>query len=363
MEDEMREEVYRQLLEVMKKRGGRWPGMDIPEFYEMAEELFSPEEAQVNNAMPKGPTTAKDLAKEIGRDESEIERILERMADKGLCVAVAFGDTQFYQASRFAIGIMDYQFMRGTTTERDKKLARLIHAYKQACDAKDGPVKLDFPTLRVIPVDRTIGAKNTIHTYDQVQTYIDKYDPIAAGACYCRHEAALLGEDTHGVPVQVCMTFGMAAQFTSQRLGARIVTKDEARDLLDQAEAAGLVHMSMNTTEDIQFLCNCDRWHCNVIKMVLDQSRPAMFFNSGFEPRVDPGSCTGCKTCIDRCPASARKINEQDVPEVDFGRCFGCAVCATGCPSNAIVMVSKPGFPKPPKDDKSLREAIRSRTS
>ena len=80
----MSQDVYRQLLEVMKKRGGRWSGMDIPEFYRMVEELFTPEEAEVNNALPKGPTTAKDLAVLMGRDEAEIEKILESMANKGL---------------------------------------------------------------------------------------------------------------------------------------------------------------------------------------------------------------------------------------------------------------------------------------
>ncbi|MEE9152063.1 MAG: hypothetical protein V3U20_09565, partial [Thermoplasmata archaeon] len=60
----MSQEVYRQLLEVMKKRGGGYPGMDIPEFYELVEELFTPEEAEVNNAMPRGPFTAKDMAKQ-----------------------------------------------------------------------------------------------------------------------------------------------------------------------------------------------------------------------------------------------------------------------------------------------------------
>ena len=42
----------------MKKRGGRWSGMDIPEFYEMVEELFTPEEAEVNNTLPTEPVTA-----------------------------------------------------------------------------------------------------------------------------------------------------------------------------------------------------------------------------------------------------------------------------------------------------------------
>ena len=83
----MSQEVYRQLLEVMKKRGGRWAGMDIPEFFQMVEELFTPEEAAVNNALPKEPTTSKDLAVAMARDEGEIEKILESMANKGLCAA------------------------------------------------------------------------------------------------------------------------------------------------------------------------------------------------------------------------------------------------------------------------------------
>jgi len=116
----------------------------------------------------------------------------------------------------------------------------------------------------------------------------------------------------------------------------------------------------MNTTEDIQFLCNCDRWHCIPMKNALAQPKPGFVLNSGFQPRVDPEKCAACKTCIDRCPPSARSMNDEDVSEVDLNRCFGCAVCATGCPSEAIVMQSKPGFPEPPENEKALREAIRA---
>ena len=44
----MSKEVYKELLEVMKKRGGGYSGMDIPEFYDLVEELFTPEEAEIN---------------------------------------------------------------------------------------------------------------------------------------------------------------------------------------------------------------------------------------------------------------------------------------------------------------------------
>ena len=37
----MSKKVYKELLEVMKKRGGGYSGKDIPEFYELVEELFT----------------------------------------------------------------------------------------------------------------------------------------------------------------------------------------------------------------------------------------------------------------------------------------------------------------------------------
>ena len=250
----MSKEVYKELLTVMQKRGGRYAGMDIPEFYEMVEEMFTPEEADVNNAMPKGPVTAADLAKEMGKEEGSITEILEAMANKGLCLAFDMGGTILYRGSRFMPGILEFQFIPGRKTERDKRIARLIHAYEKACDSAEGPAEETFPGTRVITVDRTVDAENTVHTYDQVQTYIDKYDPIAVGTCFCRHAAVLRDEDIHGMPNDVCMSFGLGAQFNIDRLGARKVSKVEARDVLNKAEEAGLIHMSQNMTEDIGFL-------------------------------------------------------------------------------------------------------------
>ena len=79
----MTEQVYKDLLEVMKGRRGAYAGMDIPEFFEMVEFLFTPQEAEVNNALPRKPASAADIAKEMGRDENEIKEILEAMPTKG----------------------------------------------------------------------------------------------------------------------------------------------------------------------------------------------------------------------------------------------------------------------------------------
>ena len=158
----MKKEVYKQLLEVMKKRGGKFEGMDIPEFYEIVEELFTPVEAEINNAMPNELFTAKDMARQMGRDETDIEKNLEAMADKGLCWAIDKDGTQFYKTARF-LHILEFVMMPGKTTERDKKIARLRHAYIKACDAKIEAPKPAFPAFRIITVDSFIETGNQIH--------------------------------------------------------------------------------------------------------------------------------------------------------------------------------------------------------
>ncbi|MBU2548952.1 MAG: hypothetical protein KKB20_11100, partial [Proteobacteria bacterium] len=177
------EAVYRRMFDVMTRRGGRYTGVDVPEFYAVARELFTPEEAVANNAMPKGLFTAAQLARELGRSEDDTSALLETMAGKALCFSVRIDGRRLYAAARFVPGIFEFQFMRGTTTDKDKLLARLIHEYKQAVDARTGPVEIKYPAHRVITVDRKVEAGTRIHTYQQVDEYIDKNDLIAVASC------------------------------------------------------------------------------------------------------------------------------------------------------------------------------------
>lgn len=356
----MSDEVYRKLCVAMGQRGGRYPGMDIPEFYDLVKELFTPQEAAVAAALPRKPSTAGTIAQEMGRNEKETATILENMANKGLCSSFEQEGKRFYVAIPFVPGIFEFQFMRGTRTDRDRRVAKLIHAYEKAVDAARGPQTIAFPGSRVIPVEKTIRPGSKVHTYDQVSSYIDRYDPISVTTCFCRHEGKLLDEKSHcGMPDDVCMQFGVGAKFIIERGLGRQVSKEEAREVLRRAEEAGLVHASLNTQE-IDFICNCCPCHCAIIlQTALSQPKPGKVLFSGFQPRFDPDLCTACETCVDRCPAQALTLRET-VPEVDMDRCFGCGVCSTGCPSEAIEMEERPGAPEPPKDRKALRLAIES---
>lgn len=344
----------------MGKRGGRYPGKDIPEFYALAEKLFTPEEASVYIAIPKGYQPAASIAREMGKDEKQVAAMLETMANKGLCTAGAMGGMSFYGAPLFVPGIFEFQFMKGTKTARDKELATLIHAYKEAVDAGQGPPKVTYPATRVIPVERTIALENTIHTYHQVASYIEKYDPISVSTCFCRHEAKLMDEnDDCKKPDEVCMQFGMGAQFIIDRKIGRQLSKVEAMEVLLTAEEAGLVHTSINR-QDIDFICNCCKCHCMIIKTALAQEKPGLTLNSGFMPQWDSGLCQACETCIDRCPAGALVMGNANIPEMNSDQCIGCGVCATGCLNEAIFLVERTDILPPPVDQKALKEAFKA---
>jgi hypothetical protein len=50
------------------------------------------------------------------------------------------------------------------------------------------------------------------------------------------------GEELHGMPVGVCMWFEEIAENITERLGGRRVTREEALEIVDRCEEAGLIH-------------------------------------------------------------------------------------------------------------------------
>jgi len=53
---------------------------------------------------------------------------------------------------------------------------------------------------------------------------------------------------------------------------------------------------------------------------------------------VDEDICSGCGTCIEVCPYSAIRKNENDIVEVIVAACKGCGCCGATCPEDAIMM-------------------------
>ena len=355
----MHEPVYEKLTEALNMRGGAAPAVKCPEFYALLRELFTPEEAELACQMPMKPMSAADLAAEIGRDPGEVERLLEGMANKGLVFALERGGVMEYNLLQMLPGIFEMQLMKGEVNDRAKKLAHLFEDYFTVMleGVQKGGAIVQFPFARVITVEAEIPAGMEIQPYDSVSRYIENSEYIAIATCYCRHHAELLGQPCDK-PKDVCMALGEGAQFLSQRGFARLVSREEALEALDRAEKAGLVHCSSNTSEYIEFICNCCSCHCGIVQSLLkDAAMPGMGAVSSFIMMVDEEKCMGCGDCIDRCPVQVLSM-QDDMVVMDADGCIGCGLCVSVCATEALRMKARPDRPLPPRDHDSLNAAL-----
>jgi formate hydrogenlyase subunit 6/NADH:ubiquinone oxidoreductase subunit I len=358
----MTQPVYEKLTDALKMRGGAAPAIKCPEFYAIIEELFTPEEAELASKMPLGLVSAADMAKETGGDPKVAGELLESMANKGLLLSFVRDDALHYDLLQLVPGIFEMQFMTGEVSERAKRLAYLFEDYFNAMQKlpRSGAsgVFPTFPWARVVTVEQEIPGEVEVHPYDMVSQYIENAPYITVATCYCRHHGELVGRPCDK-PKNNCLGFGPGAKANADRGFARLISKEEAREILKRAEEAGLVHLSSNTGKYIDFICNCCICHCGILQSVKNAASPSMAASSSFVISLEKGDCSGCGDCVEICPMDALAM-EDDVAALDSDRCIGCGLCISRCPTGALKLEPREGAPVPPRDRGSLGAALMS---
>jgi len=118
------------------------------------------------------------------------------------------------------------------------------------------------------------------------------------------------------------------------------ISVDEALEVLDTAEKAGLVACPTNS-QKLEAICCCSCC-CPNLRLAKLTPRPGDAVTSYYEARLDSEEFTERGLCFDRCQMDA--IREADGGwEIVDGRCIGCGLCVAECPVGAISMVAKPG--------------------
>ncbi len=354
----MIKEVYEKLVDVLMKRGGTLPPSKCREFYLLAEELFTEEEAALAISMPFGPITAEKMAQDTSRNFDEVEELLERMANKGLLFSRVKEGVHYYTLLQLVPGISEYQFMRGTSTERDKRLARLFEDFHEITwgTPEANKNRPTVPFSRVLVVEKNIPAGVTVHAYDKVSEYIKNARFVSVAQCFCRHQAELL-EKPCDKPKETCFCFGPTAEYLAERGFGRLVSNEEALRILDQCEEAGLVHCTSNVVDRIDFLCNCCLCHCGIIQTFTDPERVNFGAVSNYIARVKEEKCVACEDCIDICPMDAFTLKD-DIVVCATEKCIGCGLCLSACISDGLEMVLRDEPLTPPENFRELMQAM-----
>ncbi|MCX6006510.1 MAG: 4Fe-4S binding protein [Chloroflexi bacterium] len=335
--------LLEQLTDAINSRGGATPAVKLPQFYDVLNEFFTAEEAEIAVKLPAEGITVKQLAQLTGaKDTGKLVQALESMADRGLLLADKLGDNTTYKLLPLVPGMFEFQFMKGGTSERERKIILLIHEYIKALTQASAAAKATGTPekKRVVHLDELISKVAVIHSLVECLDLIEKTDDIAVGNCMCRHRGEIVGRPCDK-PKELCIMLGPEAKAATARGIMRMITKDEAHKLLDRAEEAGLVHQTMyHQGGFIEFLCNCCVCHCATLKGIYRSPAPSLAAIVKQVIEIDKESCLGCGDCVPRCQMEAIKM-EGDELKLDANRCIGCGLCMYTCPADSLKLIKR----------------------
>jgi electron transport complex protein RnfB len=149
------------------------------------------------------------------------------------------------------------------------------------------------------------------------------------------------------------MVFGPFARFTAERGFARRADRSQMLEALGRAEEAGLVHVSDNIQDKINFICNC----CGFLQGIARYRIPNEVATSRFLAVVDSEFCTGCEACIDRYQTKAIRSGGKKV-ETESRWCIGCGLCVSECPEDAISYEERKDYRPPWEGINKLRMTV-----
>ena len=136
--------------------------------------------------------------------------------------------------------------------------------------------------------------------------------------------------------LEACIQLNRGADYAIKRGTGRRIDVAEGKEILKQARAAGLVHMTENKAGIGNVICNCCDCCCIGIPFAKNPATRGVIATSRYRADVDAGSCTACGLCIEVCPVKAISENGSDAVAVDPALCIGCGLCAFECPVAAI---------------------------
>ncbi len=331
-----------------------WTFPDSKSFRKMIEALLAREDAELLLEC-RTAVTVPELAQRLKVDEKTLGERLDVLAKRGL---IFRGKTQyqFRRGVHFGFAGMpagpEYapsaEYLHWKNVWQDENPDREVKGWLQRYEESGHQVHRVYPSRLAILANPKIK-KEQLLWHEDIEQIFRKADVIAAGICGCRAGQGMGGgrrSETHcGHPLWNCFQFRKdMAEFNLGRGNEmRIYSVEEALAKSDEAERAGLIHEGpTNSASMPAIICSCGSDCCQMIISSRASERfHDLYTPSRFRPVVDLELCSGCQTCVERCPFDAVQMvpvkgSKKMKAEIIEKECMGCGVCVVGCPQKAL---------------------------
>jgi len=271
------------------------------------------------------PTPPDEIAKKLDLDRKTVYTRVGELFQHGLAVPTSKG----YFLPR-TIGQFHDTCLTdpGLTTE-------LADLWQKFCeeewfsDHAEELAQAETKGMKVIPMWKAIQTSGDILPEEDVRQIIQQAELAAMAPCPCRRR----GRQCDG-PIDVCLQLDRAAEYVIRRGTGREVFKEEAIEILGDAEDRGLMH----TAPPFAVICSCCSCCCNILRPLVKYGKLSQgLAKTSYRAVVNQELCDGCQLCIDQCRFEAIDMKQYPAYKrgkafVDAEKCFGCGACVVKCP-------------------------------
>ncbi len=340
----MSDDLYRKLQQYLDTLSVGFPPTESGIELRILRALFFEADAELILVMSHKLETAEDIAARLGRDVAQTAAQLKDMRDRGLLFSLKEKGITRYGVIQFIHGIFEFQI-----TRLGAEFAQMFEDYYEEALA-DALFVATQTFMRTVPVQESVEPEYVVAAHNDVVQILRSQPLISVSECICRkeHEVRGITLGTSDKPRETCFMFGsMARYYIDNQLG-RQVDSEEAVDILEKAERAGMVPQPA-ASRNPAALCVCSGEYCIILRALNLSDKPADHIISNYQSLVAASLCTGCKSCLNSCHMHATSMKDG-IAVIDLDRCIGCGLCVRACPSEAIRMIPKPNQPYIPED-------------
>lgn len=312
-------ELILKLGQKITDRIGHKVTVDDPEYWGLAC-IVTDEMAEVALKMKvRKPMTFPQLLKATGKEEKELEKLLEEMSIVGL-LEYNWENPQKekqYILPMFVPGSAEFTNMNRKQLEEHPELGRFFERMSRLPLEKVTPMVPPGGAgigMHVIPVEKAIEMENQSIDIEHISHWLKKYEgKYAASPCSCRLSRQTYEEGCADDPEDWCIAVGdMADYVVETQKGGRYITYEEVLDILKRAEDNGFVHQITNIDgkNKIFAICNCNVNVCYALRTSQLFNTPNMS-RSAYVAHVKTENCVACGRCVEYCPAGAVKLGQK----------------------------------------------------
>ena len=260
--------------------------------------------------------TAEELARRCKKDVAFVQQQLDKLMVAGVARQREVDGQICYYYPIWVPGIMEGILSNREQCDRYPDLGVCFEEYTRrrlevlVPTLNSGKAGMSF--MRVMPVMSAIENDSRTASYDEVATLIENATAISVGPCSCRRARRLMGEGCGHLEEDMCMYLNENAINYSNTGAHRLVSKEEAYEILRRAEDNGLVHEINQTPgfEDATAICNCCGCSCFALR-IAEMFRSKNAIRSNFVARVDKEKCVACGQCVENCQTNALRLGQK----------------------------------------------------